>query len=221
MNKLTLSLLTALTVATPAFAGVTVVSKEYKQPIVLPPPCFRDQELQLDLFYSYNDARPGSNRYFRDGSGGGVGINYFFCRYFGFSVEGNWWNGTETRSSRTERVRSGTERFWDDEKCEWRERTKFKNRERRSSHRAVAHQVTGNFIIRYPLELCNICFAPYIFGGGGGLFDGSKVGFADVGAGVEWRATEHFGVFADWRWNFTGKSKNDIDTTRAGVRFVF
>jgi len=222
MKKLTLSLLTACTVAAPAFAGVTVVtSKEYKQPVVLPPPCFRDQELQLDLFYSYNDARPATNAYFRDGSGGGAGLTYFFARYFGFSVEGNWWNGTQNSSSRTERVRDGHRWVWSEERQEPVKKDKFKNRTRTTTDRSVAHQVTGNFVIRYPVELCNFCFAPYIFGGGGGLFDGDRVGFADVGAGVEWRATEHFGLFADWRWNFTGKAKNDIDTTRAGVRFVF
>jgi|GEM_PF-186065 len=233
MKKLTLSLLTACTVAAPAFAGVTVVTKEYKQPVVLPPPCFRDSELTLDLFYSFNDGRPGGHHSdrdngrhhdferFRDGSGGGVGLTWFFARYFGISVEGNWWDGVESRSERHDRVRDGSRWVWDDDDYEWRRENRFKDRTRKNSNRSVAHQVTGNFIIRYPVELCNFCFAPYIFGGGGGIFDGDKVGFGDVGGGVEWRATENFGVFADWRWNFTGKGRNDIDTTRAGIRFVF
>lgn len=222
MKKLTLSLLTACAVATPAIAGVTVVtSKEYKQPVLLPPPCFRDNEVAFDLFYSYNNARHGGDRYFRDGSGGGVGLTWFFARYFGVSVEGNWWDGVQTHDETTERVKSGTSCRWDYRKHKWVKTTKYKNRTEKTSDRSVAHQVTGNFVLRYPIEMCNFCIAPYIFGGGGGLFDGERVGFGDAGAGLEWRATEHFGVFADWRWNWTGKGKNDVDTTRAGIRFVF
>jgi len=196
MKKFTLSLLTAVAIASPSIAGTTVVSKEYKAPVELPPPCFRDQEVQLDLFYSFNDGRPATNQYFRDGSGGGAALNFFFARYFGVSVEGNWWNGCQSLSNNN-------------------------NDNDNHRHRSVAHQVTGNLILRYPVELSNFCFAPYIFGGGGGLFDGDKVGFGDAGAGIEFRITQHFGIFSDWRWNFTGKSRNDIDTTRAGVRFVF
>ncbi len=237
MKKLTLSLLTACAVVTPAFAGVTVVtSKEYKQPVALPPPCFRDQEFTLDLFYSYNDARPGGNHddhndrrrhrsssfeRYRDGSGGGVALTYFFARYFGISVEGNWWDGVETHHTRRDRVNDGKRWVWDDNEDDWVRRTKRKDRTRKSSDKSVAHQVTANFILRYPVELCNVCFAPYIFGGGGGLFDGEKVGFGDAGAGLEWRITPNFGVFGDWRWIFTGKGKNDISQSRGGIRFVF
>lgn len=201
MKKLTLSLLAACAVASPAFAGTTLVTKEYK-PVVVPPSCFADQELQLDLFYSYNDGRPAMHQYYRDGSGGGGAINYFFARYFGFSVEGNWWNGVNSHHR-------------DDN-----DRNRNRNRDD-DNKRSVAHQVSGHFILRYPIETCNLCFAPYIFGGGGGLFNGQRVGFGDVGAGIEFRVTQHIGLFTDWRWNFTGSGKNDIDTTRAGVRFVF
>ena len=224
MKKSTLSLLTACMMAAPAFGGVEVI-KEYKEPVLEKVPCFKPQELQLDLFYSYNDGRPATHQYFRDGSGGGVGINYFFNCYFGVSVEGNWWDGTQV--ARFENVRDD-ERHVERSKSKYdckkkeEERTERRFKKRFNGHdRSVAHQVTGNLILRYPVELCNFCFAPYIFGGGGGLFDGDKVGFGDAGVGFEWRATPHLGLFADWRWIFTGKGKNDIDSTRAGVRFVF
>ncbi len=212
MKKLTLSLLIAAATAAPAFAGVQVVTTEYKQPVVLPPPCFRDQEVALDLFYSFNDARAKHNtgyRY-RDGSGGGVGVTYFFARYFGIGVEGNWWEGIEHRDeARTKRGRNWK---YDSSDKVWRSN---------KTHDAVAHQVTGTLILRYPVELSNFCFAPYIFGGGGGIFNGEGVGFGTAGAGVEWRATQHFGLFADWRWNWVEKSYNDVHSTRAGVRFIF
>ncbi len=210
MKKLTLSLLIAAAAATPAFAGIQVVTTEYKQPVVIPPSCFQDQEVQLDLFYSYNDARPGNDRYYRDGSGGGVGVSYFFFRYFGISVEGNWWEGVETRD--TANYRKGSHWTYDKTNKNWKSNT---------AHKSVAHQVTGNLVLRYPVELSNFCFAPYIFGGGGGVFNGSNVGFGDAGAGLEWRATQNFGVFADWRWNWTERGYNDFHSTRAGVRFVF
>jgi hypothetical protein len=219
MKRLILGLLTACTITAPVFGGVEVV-KEYKEPVLEKPRCFKPQELQLDLFYSYNDARPGTHRYFRDGSGGGVGINYFFGCYFGISVEGNWWDGTQVAQFERVRERGSVTRRKDDCDKEGRGKDRFRRRFK-DNDRSVAHQVTGNFILRYPVELCDFCFAPYIFGGGGGLFDGEKVGFGDAGVGIEWRATEHLGLFADWRWIFTGKGKNDIDTTRAGVRFVF
>jgi len=199
MKKLTLSLLAACAVASPAIAGTTVVTKEYK-PVVVPPSCFADEELQLDLFYSFNDGRPAHDQYYRDGSGGGVAINYFFARYFGFSVEGNWWKGiNKDHGHRHHRDHD----------------------HKHHGHRAAAHQVAAHFILRYPVECGNFCFAPYIFGGGGGIFNGHKVGFGDVGAGIEFRVSQHIGLFADWRWEFTGKGMNDVDTTRAGVRFVF
>lgn len=203
MKKLKLSLLAACAVASPAFAGTTtVVTKEY-QPVVIPQSCFQDQEVQLDLFYSFNDGRPSTHQYYRDGSGGGVAINYFFARYFGFSVEGNWWNGVNKFADHDHR----------------NHRNHHRNEDR--SKRSVAHQVSGHFVLRYPVECGNLCFAPYIFGGGGGLFNGQNVGFGDVGAGIEFRVTENIGIFSDWRWNFTGKNKNDVDTTRAGLRFIF
>jgi len=200
MKKLTLSLLTAFAVASPSFAGTEVVSsKEYKQPVYMPPPCFKDQEFSMDLFYSFNDGRPGRYHYFRDGSGGGVGLNFFFARYIGISAEGNWWNG----------ARAG-----------W-EHADGRSFSTGDNHHEVTHQVTGNLILRYPVEMDNFCFAPYIFGGGGGVFDGRSTGFADAGTGIEFRLTQHLGIFADWRWNFMGKYRNDVDTSRAGIRFVF
>lgn len=197
MKKLTLSLLAAFAVASPSFAGTTIVSsKEYKQPVIAEP-CFKDQEFSLDLFYSYNDGRPGSNRYFHDGSGGGVGLNYFFARYVGIGVEGNWWAGARKHDDNNDRHHHHN----DDD--------------------TVLHQVTGNLILRYPVEMGSFCFAPYLFGGGGGTFDGDKTGFGDVGTGIEFRFTRNVGFFTDWRWNFMGKSRNDVDTTRAGFRIVF
>ena len=86
---------------------------------------------------------------------------------------------------------------------------------------AVLHQLTGNLILRYPIEMCSFGLAPYIFGGGGEILDGKHTSIADAGVGAEIRLTPHFGIFGDWRYNFTSNDRRDLGTTRAGIRFAF
>lgn len=85
MKKLAYSLVACLAFAGSAFAGKEI--KEYKQPVE---PCFKDTELQLDVFGSYTDTSAGHHT---DGFGGGIGINYFFMRYLGVGVDGNVFDG--------------------------------------------------------------------------------------------------------------------------------
>ena len=92
MKKVTLSALAAFAVAASAFAGS---AKDFKQPVAQK--FFQDTEFALDAFYSYNDTKAG---YFVDGSGGGVGADFFFQRYFGVGVEGNWWNGASRKKTK-------------------------------------------------------------------------------------------------------------------------
>lgn len=184
MKKQITILLAAVAVASTSFAGDPVVSsKEFKQPVTLST-YFRDQEFTLDLAYSYNDAIKGDNHgYFHDKSGGGAGANFFFARYFGVGVDGNWFGGGPDNT--------------------------------------VLHQVTGNLILRYPIELTCCGVAPYAFAGGGEVFDGKHTSLVDTGVGLEVRLTPRFGIFTDWRYNFTSNDRGDLGTTRAGVRFVF
>ena len=135
-----------------------------------------------------------------------MGVDYFFARYFGVGVEGNWWNGTRpgiSQATHDALLDSGKDIP-----------SSFK--------KEVGSQVTANLILRYPMEFTSFGVAPYVFGGGGALFSDQSCGFSDVGAGVEVRLTSQVGIFTDWRWNFmTGDNRNDVSTTRAGVRFVF
>ncbi len=84
MKKLAITALATLTAAVTSFAGTEVSYKEMPPP---PPPCFKDVEIQLDLFGSYTDVVSRSE--YGDGFGGGLGLNYFFSRYagVGFSSE--------------------------------------------------------------------------------------------------------------------------------------
>jgi hypothetical protein len=82
MKKLTIALLSVAVTATGAFAGTT--AKTFKETVTpAPESCkFRDQELQVDAFSAaafYSSGRPGW--------GGGLGVNYFFTKYFGVGVE--------------------------------------------------------------------------------------------------------------------------------------
>ena len=83
------------------------------------------------------------------------------------------------------------------------------------------HQLTGNLILRYPIELTCCGVAPYIFGGGGEILDGVHTSLADAGLGLEFRVTPRVGIFSDWRYNFTNHDRGDLATTRVGVRFAF
>ena len=177
MKKLTFSFLASAALVTSAFAGhEAVVSKEYKAP--LPEPCFRDTELQLDVFGSYSGA--GSNEAVGDGFGGGIGVNWFFTRNLGLALSGNVYDGT---------------------------------------HAGIWH-TDLDLVVRFPIEGA-VCIAPYIQGGGGILTDGTTVGTWNAGAGLEWRATPTFGIFAEGRFIWAAGRDTDDAQGRVGLRFVF
>lgn len=77
---------------------------------------------------------------------------------------------------------------------------------------------SGNLILRYPIESCHL--APYIFAGPGGHFGPTTQVSGQGGAGLEYRFTEHVGVFADARYVFTDKT-NDYILPRLGLRLAF
>ena len=104
--------------------------------------------------------------------------------------------------------------------------------------------VTGNVILRYPLDIKYPGFhlAPYVFGGVGGVFNQNNtftriatVGHAgqlnrrntddevlgDGGIGLEYRFTPHIGLFSDVRYNLVNGPTNNFLSTRFGLRFAF
>jgi hypothetical protein len=62
--------------------------------------------------------------------------------------------------------------------------------------------------------------APYVLFGGGSQWDGRAVGLADVGGGVELRFVQHWGVFTDARWFFRDGAQH-FTAIRAGVAYQF
>ena len=91
MKKLTYCLLATVALAASGIAGTEVVrsGKDYKTPA--PEPCFKDVELQLDVFGSYTNTVDRSR--YSDGWGGGVALNYFFTRYIGLGGGFNLYDG--------------------------------------------------------------------------------------------------------------------------------
>jgi hypothetical protein len=77
---------------------------------------------------------------------------------------------------------------------------------------------SGNLILRLPLGHSG--FAPYVFGGGGHQFDAAKLWFGQGGVGIEYRFTQHVGLFVDARAVWPNETKY-YGLARAGVRLTF
>ncbi len=77
---------------------------------------------------------------------------------------------------------------------------------------------SASLILRLPLGQSG--FAPYVYGGGGYLFELGDVWFAQVGAGIEYRFTPHIGTFLDARMVWPDETKY-YGVARLGVRFAF
>lgn len=77
---------------------------------------------------------------------------------------------------------------------------------------------SASLILRLPLGHSG--FAPYVYGGGGYLFELGDVWFAQLGAGIEYRFTPHIGTFLDARYVLPDETKY-YGVARLGVRFAF
>ncbi len=81
------------------------------------------------------------------------------------------------------------------------------------------HGVSGSVIARLPFE-GSFCWAPYLFVGGGGLFDSSNTGNGHAGGGFDFRFSKSIGLILDSRYVYGGNAE-DFVLNRAGLRFVF
>jgi len=80
------------------------------------------------------------------------------------------------------------------------------------------HQFSGSLIARLPIK--SLCLAPYALAGGSFHTDGVNQGTWHVGAGLDYRIANCFGVFADAQYNWADDT-SDYTTVRGGVRFGF
>lgn len=92
----------------------------------------------------------------------------------------------------------------------------------------AAHQVDGNFILRYPLDLVvpNFHLAPYGYAGVGGIFEhinGNHHGrvLGNFGGGLEYRFTPHVGIFSEAGYEVVDESKNNFMQVNFGLKYAF
>ena len=78
--------------------------------------------------------------------------------------------------------------------------------------------VGGDLIGRFPIGHSG--FAPYVFGGGGRQLDPVIQWTWDAGGGLEWRFTDHVGIFMDARFVWADDTK-DYGLGRLGIKFGF
>jgi hypothetical protein len=223
MKRLVLGLLGIAAIASVAFAGTETYSgKEIKQ--VAPPPCpewYADQEFNVGLWGTYVfTANEWPNDRYLDADhawGGGIDLKYFFHRYFGVGIEG--WAVDARRAF----VRDNDG-----------DPISFPNIGHTS--RAVG-AVLGTLTLRYPIPCTR--FAPYVFGGGGGIFGGGERTSFDesdgdfpndssetraigqFGGGIEVRFTPHIGWISDFSWNVVDGPENNFGMVRTGINFAF
>src|SRR5881394_661572 len=225
MKRAVLGVLGIAVIASVAFAGTETYSgKEIKQ--VAPPPCpewYADQEFNVGLWGTYvftaNDWPQDRYLDADHAWGGGIDLKYFFHRYFGVGIEG-WAVG-----ARRAFVRDNDG-----------DPISFPNVGHTS--RAVG-AVLGTLTLRYPIPCTR--FAPYVFGGSGGIFGGGEKtnvvandgiirteqtgsetrAIGQVGGGMEVRMTPHIGWVSDFSWNFVDGSHNNFGMARTGVNFAF
>ena len=202
MKKLLLCLLGPVLVASAAFAGTDYTGKEIKQ--VAPPPCpewYADREFNLSLWgtYAFTGTNWINDRYIEADHawGGGIDLKYFFMRYIGLGIEG-W--VVDARQARQDIFVDFSDGI-------------FASSVHRESNAIGA--VLGTVTLRYPIPCSR--FAPYVFGGGGGIFGGGQKRvdqrFTEPGEGfdiVQYTAAVSADAAAKRRtfvaWNACGRS---------------
>jgi hypothetical protein len=241
---LTIAIVGALSAVSLAGTEQQYSGKEMKQ-VATSTPCpewYGDQEWNVSVWGAYAFTGTDSNRAgiedvddlnirgtydrFLGGDhawGGGSDVKYFFHRYFGVGLEGFALAGRGTHAVLDDGSQAAPEEFYAE------------------SHHTVG-AVLGTFTLRYPIGCSR--FAPYVWGGGGGIFGGKNDhavghdlrdpdfpdrydnsdesrGIAQAGGGLEVRITRHIGITSDFSWNFVDGPHNNFGMARTGLTFAF
>ncbi len=98
----------------------------------------------------------------------------------------------------------------------------------------VLGQAGLNLFVRFPID--DHCLAPYIFIGGGAVFNAEDIDVEDfdndggsddalweahAGIGLEYRFSPRCGLFVDGRFTVVEKNDNNFATVRTGLRLSF
>ena len=211
MKKYIITGIAAAIAATSAMAGTAVSSK---QVVAYEEPClFRDNELQIDAFGLGNFYNAGGSSTFngqnldsglggRPAWGGGLGINYFFARYFGIGLEQDLYgrnSGSSEGDSGYTRWATIGNLFLRYPICSW--------------NLAPYIMVGGGANYgNVPTRETPV-----------GTYRPAGQGFGHVGGGLEYRITENIGLFTDARYLFSGVAALPDNQLmwRYGLRFAF
>ena len=240
MNKIMLGLVVFASAASLAVAGTEYTGKEMRQTAVQTEDCFYgENELNISLWGTYAFAgtdqghigAPGfffgddlGDRYLQADHawGGGLDAKYFWRKYFGFGFEGFLLDAKRTEFDFVGAPTAGAFVFTktDDDR--------------------LVGSALGTITLRYPIGCSR--FAPYVFGGFGGIFGGGEkdnivsVGggtfvtehkdseaklMGQFGGGVEIRFTRHIGWINDFSWNVVDGTENNFGMARSGINFAF
>jgi len=243
MKKSALAIAALGSLAAASFAGPPPPSKE----VVAPPPpplsYFRGNEFDVGIFATYVTGTNGGGGTrttdFADGDvvtisggsgsphgwGGGMDFTYFLpWKYLGFRFQGA---GVSLSSSTLTGSITGPN-------------NSFHFSRSNSFSGAAAGIITGDVILRLPLDdfWPNIHLAPYVIGGGGGVFTGAggntintrfpelnqrfnnassnvenNRGLGHVGGGFEYRFSPHWGIFGEATYNWVGGGQPNFNSS--------
>jgi hypothetical protein len=212
MKKLTLSLCALVALGSAAFAG-TEYSKESKS--VVPPPCpqwYADNEFNLSISGVYAFRNDNDNNNFNIGWDDAWG-GAIDAKYFVHRYFGFGVQGFILSTNQDNNFNGNN----DD----------------------AVGGVLGTFTLRFPMSCSR--FAPYVWVGGGGIWNGDDNNFfvnaagarvqrnnnddgramGQFGAGFEIRFTPHVGLINDISWNIVDGPHNNFGMARTGLNFAF
>ncbi|MGA3170388.1 MAG: hypothetical protein ABSE62_05190 [Chthoniobacteraceae bacterium] len=133
--------------------------------------------------------------------GGGVELSYFFTRYIGLALEGDFLGGNEYNTAVT-----GNLIFRYPFDFGAKSETSGYSKDGKDGKTVMTGPTWG--------------LAPYVLMGGGGQWDGQAAGVGVVGGGVEFRFKEHYGFFLEGRWVIHDARQNYAAET-AGFDYSF
>jgi hypothetical protein len=240
MNKIIMGLVVFSSAASLALAGTEYSGKEMRQTAVQTEECFYgDQEIDVSLWGTYafagtEQGHIGASGFFFGDSrgdrylqtdhawGGGLDAKYFWHKYFGFGFQGGVFDAKRTAFDFNGTPGAGGFVF------------------SKTDDRRAIGQALGTLTLRYPVGCSR--FAPYVFGGFGGIFGGgendrivptgggtfttvhddsqAKI-MGNAGGGVEVRFTRHIGWINDFSWNIVDGPNNNFGMVRSGINFAF
>ena len=148
-----------------------------------------------------------TDRLQHNAGGGGVELNYFFNRYVGVSLQGDFLGGY---GYNTVGVANLIFRY----PFEFGAATSPAGYSK--DGKSTVDSKDGKSVVTGPTW----GIAPYVVMGGGAQWDGRCEGVGDVGGGLEFRFKQHYGIFLEGRWVVHDARQNYASET-AGVSYNF